>query len=339
MAQPGIELPPHVRVMQMMMGYWASQTLSAVAELGVADQIHKGVTASDELAHAVHAEPDALYRLLRTAAAVGLLTESTGKHFSLTPMGDCLRSDSPAGLRDFIVAEMAPGHWLPWGRLSEAVRTGAPQAVPALGMDLWSYYAKNAEAGACFARGMGNLAKMAAVEVTASYDFSPFSTVCDVGGSQGALIAAVLRSAPRSRSILLDRPDVIAAGKATVAAYGLGERLSAQGGDFFEAVPAADAYLLKQILHDWDEERSTAILETIGRVAKPGSKLFVIEMVVSDSPMGTPVKLMDLNMLVMLGGRERTAEQFGSLLGGAGWRLDKITPTQGLFAILEATRV
>jgi hypothetical protein len=339
MAQPGIELPPHARVMQMMMGHWVSQALAAVTELGVADQIHRGVTASDELARAVHADPDALYRLLRTAAAVGLLIEEAGKRFSLTPMGDCLRSDSATGLRDFIVAELAPGHWLPWGRLNEAVRTGKPQAVPALGMDMWSYYAQHTDEGAWFARGMGNLSKMAAVEVTAAYDFTPFATVCDVGGSQGALIAAVLRSAPKSRGILLDRPDVIAAGKATVAAYDLGDRLSAQGGDFFEAVPAADAYLLKHILHDWDDERAAAILKTIARSAQPGSKLFLIEMLLSDSPMATPIKLMDLNMLVMLGGRERTPEEFGALLGGTGWKLGKITPTQGLFAILEAARV
>jgi hypothetical protein len=333
-----MELPPPIRILQMMMGHWVSQTLATVAELGVADQIHKGLTTSDELARAVKAEPDALYRLLRAAAAVGLLEESASKRFSLTPLGDCLRSDSPAGLRDFIVAELAPGHWLPWGRLNEAVRGGKPQAEAALGMDLWTYYAKHATESAWFARGMGNLSSMAAVEITAAYNFAACATLCDVGGSQGALIAAILKASPNSRGILFDRPDVIAAGKETVAGYGLGDRLTTQAGDFLESVPSADGYLIKSILHDWDDARSVTLLKSVGRAAKPGSKLFVVEMLLEDSPMSAPVKLMDLNMMVMLGGRERTAEQYGALFAVAGWKLDKVTPTKGLFAILEASR-
>lgn len=337
MTQPGMELPPPAQVMQMMMGHWVAQVLGTVATLGVADHMQTGPRSSAELAEAVHAKPDALHRLLRAAAAVGIFVEN-GDRYSLTPLGDCLRSDAPVSMRDIVIAELSPGHWLPWGRLPDAIRTGKPQAEEALGMDTWAYYAKHAAEGACFARGMGNLSTMAAMQVTAAIDFSAFGTIVDVGGSQGVLVAAALRAAPKSRGIILDRPEVIAAGAATVKSYGFGDRLVGQGGDFFESVPAGDAYLLKTILHDWDDERAIAILKSIARAAKPGAKIFIVEGMLGDTPMATAVKLLDVNMLVMLGGRERTAAEYAALLGAAGLRFEREVSTMGLFGVVEGTQ-
>lgn len=331
------ELPPPLQVLQMMMGHWVGQILGTVAELGIADVLAKGPCDADAIAAAVKSNPDATHRMLRAAASVGILHQD-GKRFALTPLGDCLRSDSPFGLRDLVVAELAPGHWLPWGRLRDAVMTGQPQAKAALGVEPWTYYAKNPTEGAWFARGMGNLSKMAAIDVTSVHDFSAHATICDVGGSQGALIAEVLRRSPKSRGVIFDRPDVVAEAATAVKAYGLGDRLTTQGGDFFESVPAADAYLLKHILHDWDDARATAILKTVGRAAKPGATVYLVEMLLGDSPMATPVNLMDLNMLVMLGGRERTRDELGALLNAAGFTLQKVIPTVGLFAVLVATK-
>ena len=332
-------LPPPMAALQMMMGHWVSQVLATIAELGVADQIAKGVHDSTELARLCEAHPDALFRVLRAGATVGILQQTGARTFALTPVGDCLRSDSQFAMRVFIVAELAPGHWLPWGRLSQATRTGKSPAKEALGCEVWDYYAKNPDEGATFARGMGNLSQMVAIQSMASYDFSHFQHVVDVGGSQGALLAAVLRASGGTRGTLFDRPDVIEHGAERVRSYELGDRLKTEGGDFFVKVPEGDGYLLKSILHDWDDEHCDKILQTIHRSSKAGAKLLVFEMVLSDDPMATPIKLMDLNMLVMLNGRERTAEEYGALLSKAGFRLERVIPTQGLFSILEATRL
>jgi hypothetical protein len=333
-----MELPPHAQVLQMMMGYWVSQVLATVAELGIADHLTGPARTSDELADLVKTDKDATLRLLRAAAGVGLLEKSADQRYSLTPMGACLRGDSPTALRDFVVAELSPGHWQPWGRLSDAIRTGKPQMEAAHGTDVWTYYAKHPVEAAWFARGMGNLSKIAAAEIAPAYDFSSFGTICDVGGSQGALLASVLRAAPKSRGILFDRPEVITEAAAQVKSYALGDRLSTQPGDFFETMPVADAYLLKSILHDWNDERSIAILKSVAKACKPGSKVLLVEVLLGDTPMASPINLMDLNMLVLLGGRERTAEQFGVLLKAAGFQPGSVTPTFGLFSVIEGVR-
>jgi hypothetical protein len=338
MTAPTHDLPPPMQLFQMMMGHWVAQITSTVAQLGVPDLLAKGPRGSDELASACHANPDALHRLLRAAASVGLLAQPEPRRFALTPLGECLREGAPGSLRDLFIAEMAPGHWLPWGRLTDAVRTGKPTVRETLGMDTWSYYAKHADEGACFARGMGNLSTMVAAEVVAAYDFTRFSQLVDVGGSQGALIAAALRAAPQAKGVLFDLPEVIAAGQKMVAHYELGDRLRTQAGDFLKEVPSGDGYLIKSILHDWDDEHCRTILKTVHRAAQPNAKLLVVEMLLSDSPAATPVKLMDLNMLVMLGGRERTAEEYNALFTQAGWKLDRVLPTHGLFAVIEGTR-
>ncbi len=340
MAGPGMELPPPMRVMQMMMGHWVSQVMATIAELGVPDAMAAGHSTPAALATACKVDEEALFRLLRGAAAVGLVTPTGDRSFGLSPLSECLRSDSPFGLRDLIVAELAPGHWLPWGRLTDVVRTGKSQAEAALGTNPWDYYGTHPEEMAWFARGMGNLSKMVAQDVVAAFDFSPFSQIADVGGSQGALIAAILKATPTSRGVLFDRPEVIAEAEAEVQRYGLGDRLKRVGGDFFNHVPAeCDAYLVKSILHDWDDARCLQILKTIHDGSSPGAKLLVFEMLLSDSPMSTPVKLMDLNMMVMLNGRERSADDYTALLAKGGFRVEQIVPTLGLFAILVAARV
>lgn len=321
-----------------MMGYWVSQVTATLAKLGVADHIGTGQRSSDELAKLTGANPDALFRVMRAGASVGLFTQVAPKTFKLTPVGDCLRKDAMGSMRDLLIAELAPGHWLPWGRLHDAVKTGQPTARATLGMEAWEYYAKNPEEAAHFARGMGNISTLASQEAVAAYDFTRFELVVDVGGSQGVLLATVLAQATKAKGILFDRPEVIAEGKATVAAYPTATRITSVGGDFFREVPSGgDLYLLKHILHDWDDARATEIIKNVRRAARPGAKLLLLEMVVPlDCPV-PPMCLMDINMLVMLGGRERSEQEFRALLGGGGWKLERVIPTTGLFALLEAT--
>jgi hypothetical protein len=332
--------PPQIALFQIMNGLWVSQIASAVAQLGVADQIAGGNTGSEAIAAAVGADPDALYRLLRAGAAIGLLTESASKRFALTPVGATLVSDVPGSMRDILIAETLPGHWLPWGQLTEAIRRGKPMAAEVLGMEPWTYYAANPDEARWFARGMGNLSAMAAGEVTAVYDPSWAHRIVDVGGSEGVLLRGFLQRAPEAGGVLFDRPEIIEFARASSQAGELTDRIELAAGDFFQEVPAgADLYLLKSILHDWPDEQCEQIVRTVHRAGAPGSRLVVVEMLLPEDPTPSPVALMDMNMLVMLGGRERTAGELGALLGRCGYELQRVIPTRGMFSLLEATRL
>jgi O-methyltransferase domain/Dimerisation domain len=329
-----------VQVFQMMMGGWAAQCLATVARLGIADELGERAMDSDELARAAGANSDSMARLLRAAVATGLMTEDEDHRYHSTPAGDCLRSDVPGSMRNLVIAVLAPGHWKPWGDLYDAVMSGQPTAAATLGCDLWDYYDQNNQELRWFARGMSDVSNVVAMDTVAAYDFSRFDMIVDVGGSQGAMLAAALHAAPAARGVLFDRREVIEAGRTAVAAYGLDDRLDTACGDFFQDVPAGgDLYLLKAIVHDWDDTSAKRILQTVRAAAKSSSTLLIVEMVMPDvvTPEATPVTLMDLNMLVLFGGRERTEGEFRALLGSAGWTLDRVAPTRGMGWLLEAT--
>src|SRR5688500_10025082 len=203
------EVPPPAAMMGLITGYWVSQAVGTVALLGIADHLGAGPRPSDELANAVDADPEALYRVLRLLASIGVFAEVAPGTFGLTPLGETLRSDSPGSVRNFAITETAPGHWLPWGRLYDSVRTGRPMARPALGMELFDWYAQNPEEAGWFNAAMGNLSALAASELVRVYDFSGVRTVADVGGAHGVLLAAVLQANPAARGILFDLPHVI----------------------------------------------------------------------------------------------------------------------------------
>ncbi len=331
--------PPHAILMQMVMGMWVAQIAGAAARFGVADQIAAGVTDSDELARAVGADTGALYRLLRACATVGLVSETATHQFVLTPVGECLRSDAPRSMKDFVIAETAPGHWLPWGRLYDAIKDGREMATATLGMPPWEYYAANPEEGIGFARAMGNLSAIVAETIAPAYDPSPFHRIVDIGGSQGVLLRSLLRRAPQAEGVLFDLPEIIESARPGIEASEFAGRIRLAGGDFFSDVPAdGDLYVLKHILHDWDDERAATILSNVHRASSRG-KVLIVDGVLPDQPQPSPVSLMDLNMLVMLGGRERTASQFAALLGKTGFRIDRLIPLPGMVSLIEASRV
>ena len=333
------EVPPAAAMMGLITGYWISQAVGVVALLGVADQLTEGARGSDELAQAVGGDPQSLYRVLRLLASLGVFAEPTPGSFALTPLGETLRSDAPDSVRNFAITETMPGHWLPWGRLYETVRSGRPMAREALGMELFDWYAQNPEEAGFFNAAMGNLSALAASELVRVYDFSAVRTVADVGGAHGVLLGAVLRANPAARGILFDLPHVIATAENAVAAEGLSERCELVSGDFFEAVPeGADLHLLKQIVHDWDDERATRLLRNCHRALGPGGKVLLVEMVIPPENRPSPAQAMDLNMMVVLGGRERTEEEYRHLFQTAGFRLDRTIPTHSPFSVVEATR-
>src|SRR5215218_9361399 len=275
------DVPPPVAMMGLITGYWVSQAVGVVALLGVADQLGEGPRSSNDPARAVGADPQALYRVLRLLASIGVFDEVSPGSFELTALGETLRSEAPGSVRNFAITETAPGHWLPWGRLPESVRTGRPMAREALGMELFDWYAQNPEEAGFFNAAMGNLSALAAGELVRVYDFSGVRTVADVGGAHGVLLAAVLRANPAARGILFDLPHVIATAGEVIAAEGIADRCDLVSGDFFDAVPdGADLHLLKQIVHDWDDARATRLLQNCHQALAPGGKLLLVEMVV-----------------------------------------------------------
>jgi hypothetical protein len=325
--------PPQAVVLQMFMGMWHAQIVSAMAQLGVADRIGDGSASLDELARDCKADPDALRRLLRAGATLELCTLD-GNRVALTPLGQTLRSGVPGSLRDFIIAETAPGHWLPWGRLADAVRRGGSIAPEILGVaDAWAYYAEHAEEGACFARGMSNLSAMVSQDVARVYTpRAETKRIVDVGGSEGVLLRGLLERAPEARGVLFDRADVL-------AHVAPAERIEIVTGDFLSEVPSGgDLYLLKSILHDWPDDQCEVILKNCARAAGSGGRLLVVEMILPDEG-PSPVAFMDMNMLVMLGGRERTAGQYTALLQRGGWKVEEVVPTGGMFSVIDAVTI
>jgi len=332
-------VPPSAAMMGLITGYWVSQAIGVVAQLGVADQISAGPRASDELASAVGAETQALYRVLRLLASLGVFEEVAPRTFGLTALGETLRSDAPDSVRNFAITETAPGHWLPWGRLDESVRTGQAMTYQTLGMGLFDWYAQNPDEASYFNAAMGNLSALAAGELVRVYDFSSVRTVADVGGAHGVLLAAVLGANPTACGILFDLPHVITTAGDAMTAQGLSERCELVSGDFFEAVTeGADLHLLKQIIHDWDDEQATRLLRNCHRALAPNGKLLLVEMVIPPDNQPSPAQAMDLNMLVVAGGRERTEDEYRGLLQGAGFRLERVIPTHSPFSVIEATR-
>jgi hypothetical protein len=330
--------PPAVQLMQMITGHWAAQIVGTAARLGVSDQIAQGVTKSDDIARAVGASPDALYRLLRGGATLGLFREGPARSFGLTPLGEMLREDAPGALRHFAIAELDTAHWLPWGRLHEAVTSGRSQSEAALGMSPWAYYAAHPEDETHFASAMSNVSAMVAAQAAEALDLSGVRRIVDVGGSHGSLLAALLRKAPEARGVLFDQPQVVAGAEPALRAQGLADRVERVGGDFFASVPGGgDLYLLKHIIHDWDDTRSEQILATCRKAMGAASRLVIVEMWLPDEPQPSFASLMDLNMLVMLDGRERTRAEYEALLRKAGLHITRVTQLPPLAAMFEAS--
>jgi hypothetical protein len=323
--------------MNMLMGSWVAQAVGAAARLGFADAMRNGPADTQAIAAHAGSDPECTARLLRALATVGVFASTGPDRWALTPVGECLVTGTGGSMRDFAIAETDTAHWLTWNRFTEAVRTGQPQAELALQCAPWDYYAKHPEDGEVFSRAMAGLSRIAIGPVLGTYDFSGHGVIADVGGAHGALLAAVLQANPSARGILFDLPQVVAGATALLDEAGVGARVERVGGNFLEgAVPQADLYLLKHVLHDWNDDASVAILRNVRASMKPSSRVLVIELVVPEPPQPGPAMLMDLNMMVMLGGKERTAAQYGALLQRAGLEPLRVMPTPSPVGLVEA---
>jgi hypothetical protein len=330
------DLPAPVALLRMMIGYWISKALNVAAELGLADLLRNDPRSSDELADACGADPAALYRLLRALASVGVFTEVEGRRFALTPLAELLRSDVPGSMR--ALARMyGSEQYRAWNGLLESVRTGEPAFERTFGASYFDYLAQNPESGAVFNEAMTGWTTQVADAAVAAYDFAGLDTIVDVGGGHGLLLATILRAHPKVRGVLFDLPHVVAGAQPLLEAAGVADRCTVVSGDFFVSVPeGGDAYLLAQILHDWDDERCRTILQNCSRAMLPDGRLLVVEQVLPPANEPSLGKWIDLHMLVLLTGRERTEAEYRALLEAVGFDLTRVIPTQSGAGIVEA---
>lgn len=336
-----LDVPPPVTLLQMLSGYWVSQSIYVAAKLKIADLLRDGPKTSDELATLTGSNPRALYRLLRALASIGVFSETeTSGYFGLTPLAACLQTDAPNSMHGFAVM-LGEEHYKAWGELLHSVQTNASAFEQVYGMNIFEYYAQNPESAQAFDEAMTNMSAIERVATVASYDFSSFHTLVDVAGGQGSLLAAILKANPALKGILFDQDAVLAGAKSFIEAEGVLDRCQLMGGNFFESVPSgADAYVLKHILHDWDDERAIAILKNCREAMAENGKLLVVEQVIPEGNQPFVGKLLDLNMLVMCpGGGERTESEYRTLFEAAGFQLTRVVPTQGDISILEGIRI
>ncbi|MDG4763533.1 methyltransferase [Solwaraspora sp. WMMD406] len=300
---------------------WAFQSLYVAAKLGLADALRLGSRSSDDLAEEVGAHPGALYRFCRALAALGILYEHPDRIFSTTAMGAALRSDAPRGLRHFIIVN-GEESFRAWAEVMHSVRTGKAAFDHVYGMSHFAYLALEAEASTAF----NAMAKSGApTEAVDSCDFSEDRVVVDVGGGSGGLLAHILQRNPELIGILSDTPAGVEQAAELFAAHHVLDRAVIMGGSFFESVPnGGDSYILSRVIHDWNDEDALRILRTVHRAMSPGSRLILIDKVIPDTAGFHPGKFSDLQMLVVLGGQERTLSELTVLLDHAGFRLTDV---------------
>lgn len=329
------QLPPNVALFQLIAGKWVAQAISVVARVRVADHLAAGPKTAADLAARTGTNAGHLYRVLRAVATVGVLEEQPGQRFALTPVGNYLRSGVPGSMRAVATYCCDPWSWKPWGDLAETVRTGTPAFDRMFGEGVFDYLSKHPDEFATFNEGMTGFSGVESAAAVKAYDFSRYGTIADVGGGHGLLLTTILKAAPESRGVVFDLPGVVAGAVPTIEAAELAERCTTQGGSFFETAPAADLHVMKHIIHDWNDAKATQILKCCRKAVRPGGKLALVEMVIA--PDGDPAaKLLDLEMMVLCDGKERTESEYAALLAGAGYRLTRVVPTESPACVIEA---
>jgi len=340
MTTPHGALPPSAMLMQLIIGGCVAQCMSVAAHLGLADRMTKGPQASEELARACGAHALSVYRLCRALANAGVFEEHDGKRFSLTPMGECLRTDISGSMAG--VAKMFGDRWhaAAWAELLHSVRTGEPAFPKVYGEGLFEWFGTHREEAEIFNEAMTSFSSTTAEAVVAAYDFSSFTRLADIGGGHGFLLASILKANPKVQGVLVDLPQVVEGAKDLLAKNGVEQRCEIVGGDFFKTVPeGCDAYMMKHIIHDWGDETCTTLLRHCVQGLAPGGRVLVLEQVVPPRGVPSMAKIVDIEMLVMThGGYERTEAEFAELFSRAGLRLSGVVPTASPVALLEAVR-
>ncbi len=322
---------------ELILAAWMSQGITAAADLGVADALTDGPLPVDELAGKVGANPDALRRLLRALISRGIFALRDDGRYELNSMAELLRSDAPVSMAAMARFVGSRHHREHWSLLTEAIKSGG-SVVPALrGKDFFDYLSDEPEFAQIFNDAMTGLSGSAIGPVVDAYDFTQFGTIVDVAGGHGRLLAAILASAPNARGVLYDLPEVIAGAGPLLRESGVAERVRLAQGSFFDYVPpGGDAYVLKHIIHDWDDDPSVQILRNVRSAAAAGATLLLVERVITEDDDGSIAKWTDMEMLIINSGRERTATEYRRLLDESGFRLTRVVDTASRFSIVEA---
>ena len=337
MSEQGTTIPPHLQLIQMGTGCWISRLVWTAAKLGIADRLANGSKSAAEMAGPTGTNPRALHRFMRTLASLGILAHGADQKFALTQLGEALKSDAPGSARSTILVIAGPWMWKAWEEFPYSVETGQTAMEKVFGMPMFDYLAQHPDLAAQFSEAMVGIHGAEPEAVATAYDFSRFGVIVDVGGATGNMLAHVLARCPRSQGVLFDLPHVVADAPALLRAKGVESRVRIELGSFFETVPGGgDAYILSHIVHDWKEDQCLTILGNCRKAMKPDSKLLIVEFVLPEENTPHFGKLLDMVMLAIPGGEERTATEYGTLLARAGLKMTRVVPTAADVSIVEA---
>ena len=331
--------PVSLRLLELVLGSWRAGVVSAFAELGVADAVRAETLTSTQLAHRMGLERDVSERFCRAAKAVGLLCATSDGSLALTELGHELATDSPDSMRNFARWSGSTADRATWAHLHTAVRTGRSPFAAIHGTGVWDLFGDNPDTAAVFDAAMTELSRHIIRPVVAALDLTGFTSVTDVGGGRGALLAAVLARNPGLRGVLFDQPDVVARAPRVLEEAGVADRVTVVSGNFFDGVPSgSDLFLVSNILHDWDDDHTKAILRSISAAMRPGDRIAIVEAVVGvDDRFDETIGLMDMDMLVLCDGKQRSVEDFRQLLADAGITVTDVGRA-GLQSIVQGTK-
>ncbi|NOX92129.1 MAG: methyltransferase domain-containing protein [Gammaproteobacteria bacterium] len=327
--------PAQEKILQLISSQWLARSLYVVAKLEVADLVADGYCSVTQLAEKTQMHPNSLYRVIRALASTGYFTEVAPREFELTPLGTSLRKDVPGTVRSTILALAGQLQWESWGETLHSVRTGETGVKKAFGISLFDYLGENPEEAIWFNETMESSHSTEAPAVARAYDFSEAEkTIVDLGGGSGDLLSTILQAYPQAKGVLLDLAHAAEQANERFESLGLSGRCTFVKGNFFESVPKADVYILSHVIHDWTDEQCITILENC-RQANPAAKVLIIEMLIPSGDTFHPGKIIDLQMLALLGGQERTKAEYAALFARAGYTLAQVVSIQSRACVLE----
>lgn len=325
-----MQIPPSARIWEIATGHLLPRCLHVVAELGIADRLAETPMTAAALAHGAEIDADALDRMLRLLAVAGIF-EARGNAWAHTDLSRVLRDDHPQSMRAFVRMIGDRLNWAAAGELAHTLRTGQTAITKIAPEGMWAYLQSHAETARIFDAAMTAKSGAEIAALVPAFDFTRYKTIADIGGGRGHILAAILAATPEAQGVLFDQPAV-------VAAVSPSPRMRAQGGDFFrDALPVADAYILGNVVHDWADREAEAILRNVRRAAPRHAELLLLESMLPEGPEPHLAKVLDIVMLTITGGRERTQREYEALLGAAGWRLDRAVPTASPVSVIVAT--
>lgn len=333
-------LPPHAQLIQMSTAFIRSRVLYAAAQLGLADHLANGAKGAEELAGEIGAHEHSLHRLMRALTHYGILSMKNGHKFSLTPLGEALQNGAPGAARSTILTVAGDGFWNSFSQLPETLEDGEPGIEKAVDMSWFEYLEANPELASQFNGAMIGFHGAEPPAIVDAYDFSDYDTIVDVGGATGHMLATIFENYSGPDGILFELPRVIQEAPELLKKRGVSDRVACEAGNFFESVPeGGDAYILSHILHDWTNERCRDILRNCREAMKPESRLLVVEMVLPEDGPPHPGYELDMVMLALTGGAERTKAEYKALLNETGFQMEQLVPTESPVSVVEAKPV